>query len=145
MGYVLPNIRGKIMKGNYGKWHDMIEGGLRTAQDDKTKELQGKVNNPKKSDPLKEVERQEEPNDKLSKMKQNLTEEEELELEDEAVFLKENDPYGLYEGPLGNARLRNKLAQMLQRKKQREAKRIYPSQKKSISKKRQGSRSIKVR
>ena len=139
MGYVLPRIRDKIMKGNYGKWHDMIEGGLRTAQDNKTKELQEKVNNPEKSNPLKEVER--EPDDKLSKMKKNLTEEEEVELEDEAVFLKENDPYGLYEGPLGNARLRNKLVEMLQRKKDREA-----NQKGSIRKtKRQGSRSIKVR
>ena len=74
-------------------------------------------------------------------MKKNLTEEEEVELEDEAVFLKENDPYGLYEGPLGNARLRNKLVEMLQRKKDREA-----NQKGSIRKtKRQGSRSIKVR
>jgi len=140
MGYVLPRIRDKIMKGNYGKWHDMIEGGLRTAQDNKTTELQEKVNNPKKSDPLKEVERIEEPDDKLSKMKKNLTEEEEVELEDEAVFLKENDQYGLYEGPLGNARLRNKLVEMLQRKKDREA-----NQKGSKGKKRYGSRSIKVR
>ena len=138
MGYVLPRIRDKIMKGNYGKWHDMIEGGLRTAQDNKTTELQEKVNNPEKSDPLKEVER--EPDDKLSKMKKNLTEEEEVELEDEAVFLKENDTYGLYEGPLGNARLRNKLVEMLNRKKDREA-----NQKGSKGKRRYGSRSIKVR
>tara|TARA_R110000824_G_scaffold388173_1_gene583653 strand:+ start:237 stop:2552 length:2316 start_codon:yes stop_codon:yes gene_type:complete len=52
MGKILPQLKNRIMENNYGKWHTMIEGGLKNAQAGETKKHQDKINNnPADTDP----------------------------------------------------------------------------------------------
>ena len=45
MSKILPELKNRIMKNNYGKWYDMIEGGLKNAQAGETKKHQDIINN----------------------------------------------------------------------------------------------------
>ncbi len=44
MQRVLPELKNRIMRNNYGKWYTMIEGGLKNAQAGETKKHQDAVN-----------------------------------------------------------------------------------------------------
>jgi hypothetical protein len=129
MGYVLPELRQMIMKENYGQWYTRIETELHGAQGEATAQAQSVVNNNQTTQEISRKKEKEE-DEGLSEAaleaakEATLTAEEEAEftqeLSETEAFLRENDRYGLYEGPEGNMRLKNKLVEMIKRKKERE-------------------------